>query len=264
MSRLRKSLLVVSMAGILFSALGLAATLLNRSHFEDAVRRIVAWQVEQEIERLFTPAPIDGGGALAAVRNRMVENAKLAERFLGTDYPERIAAGVAELCTCRLDIADREEGLRRFTQTRDRIAAGIREVVKGGLDQNRLGIETLNDLVGGYYIQTVDGLKRDLRIFFGSNLLLFAAVAAGVLWSSVGGAMVLPAFLLFIGTAISSGFYLFNQDWLASILFHDWTGFAYLGWVAFLTLLLCDVFLNRARVTLRLISSIGISPVGIC
>lgn len=264
MKWLRNGLLAVSLIGILFSAVGFASTFLDGDHFEDATRRIVAWQVERKIEHLFTPSPSKDRGALAAIRNRMVKDARLSEWFLGTDYPERIAASLAELCTCRLEIEDKEEKLRRLNQTKQKIAAGIRQGIKGGLDRSQFGIETLNDLIGGYYVETVDGLKRDLRIFFGANLALYAAVAVGLLLSPVAGALIAPAVLLFLGTAIAGGFYLFNQDWLATIIFHDWTGFAYLGWVAFLTLLLADVFLNRARVTLRMLGSFGFSPAGIC
>jgi len=125
----------------------------------------------------------------------------------------------------------------------------------------RLKIETLDDLISGYYVETVDGLKRDLRIFFGSNLALYVTVGLGVLFSALGNALVVPAFLLFLGTLVSSGLYLFGQDWLSTILFHSWTGFAYLGWVGFITVFLADVFLNRARVTLRILSSVNWIPV---
>lgn len=264
MSKLRKVLLAISLFGMVFSSAGLAVTLLDRSTFEDATRRIVAWKVENRIERLFTPAPADGGGAFAAARNRLLEKANLAERLLASNYPEGIAERIARECVCRMDQQDRAAVQRRYEQAKETVETVVRLALHGEIELSRIGVETLDDLVAGYYVETVEGLKRDLRIFFGSNLLLYAAVAAGALWSPVGGALVAPAALLFLGTAISSGFYLFNQDWLATILFHDWTGFAYLGWVAFLTLLLCDVFLNYARVTLRIVSSLGISISGLC
>ena len=36
--------------------------------------------------------------------------------------------------------------------------------LKGDLELSGIGIATPNDLAAGYYIETVEGLKRDLRI----------------------------------------------------------------------------------------------------
>lgn len=264
MKWLRNGLLAVSAVGILFSGAGLGLTFMDGSRFEDMTRDLVAWQVERKVKEFATPPPAEDGGALAALRNRLLAEIDVAETLLGSDYPERIAERVARECVCQLDIQDREEKQRRFMAAKDRIAASLRSALRGGLALNSIGTGTLNDLISGYYVETVDGLKRDLRIFFGSNLALYAAVGFGVLFSALGNALVIPAGLLFLGTVVSSGLYLFGQNWLATILFHHWTGFAYLAWVAFITLFLTDVLVNRARVTLRILGSVNWIPVPGC
>lgn len=261
MGWLRKGLLAISLLGMSFSGAGLAVTFVDERHFEDRTRQLVTWQVEREIRDLATLPPVEEDGALAALRNRMADSIALSERLLGSDLPERIAETIAELCVCDLDYEDREEHERRFNEAKDSFAAVIRGGLASGIALTRIKIGTLDDLISGYYVETVEGLKRDLRIFFGSNLALYTIVGFGVLFSGLGNALVIPAFLLFLGTISSSGLYLFGQNWLSTILFHDWTGFAYLGWVAFITAFLADVFLNRARVTLRILSSVSWIPI---
>ena len=261
MGWLRKGLLAISLLGILFSGAGLAVTFIDERHFEDLTRQLVTWQVEREIRDLVTLPPVEEGGALAALRNRMTDSIESSKRLLGSDLPERIAETIAELCACDLDYEDREEHERRFNEAKDSIASIVRSGLASGIALTRIKIGTLDDLISGYYVETVEGLKRDLRIFFGSNLVLYTVVGLGVLFSGLGNALVIPAFLLFIGTVTSSGLYLFGQNWLATILFQDWTGFAYLAWVAFITVFLADVFLNKARVTLRILGSINWIPI---
>jgi len=261
MNWLRRVLLVISLLGILSSGAGLAITFVDERRFEDWTRDVVAWQVEREIRDLVTLPPVEEGGPLAALRNRMADSIELSERLLGSDLPERIAGIVVKLCICELDDEDRAERERRFNEAKDNFAAIIRNGLASGIALTRVKIGTLDDLISGFYVETAEGLKRDLRIFFGSNLLLYTAVGLGVLFSGLVNALVIPALLLFTGTVTSSGLYLFGQNWLATILFNDWTGFAYLAWVAFITLFLADVFLNRARVTLRLLSSVNWNPI---
>lgn len=261
MDWLRKGLLLVSLLGILFSGAGLAVTFIDERRFEDMTRAMVVWHVEREVKGLAKLPPNENGKPLDVLMDRLMDSAAMSEHLLGSDLPERIAAIAAEICVCQLGIEDRAERRRRFEAARDSLATAIRRNITGGLTLTRIKIETLEDLISGYYVETVDGLKRDLRIFFGSNLVLYAIVGLGVLLSAVGNALVIPAGLLLAGTLVSSGLYLFGQDWLSTILFHSWTGFAYLGWVAFITAFLADVFVNRARVTLRILGSINWMPV---
>lgn len=58
-----------------------------------------------------------------------------------------------------------------------------------------------------------------------------------------------------------SYFYIFEQDWFYTILYNDYTGFAYIGYLAVVFAFLCDVVFNRARVTTEIINSI-LSAVG--
>ena len=47
----------------------------------------------------------------------------------------------------------------------------------------------------------------------------------------------------------TSAIYLLNQDWLHAVVYSDYVGFAYLGYLALASALLADVVFNRARAT---------------
>jgi len=56
----------------------------------------------------------------------------------------------------------------------------------------------------------------------------------------------------------------FEQNWLLTIIYNDYLGFAYLGYLLIVFLFLCDIVLNRARVTTKIVNAIGnaLGPVG--
>ena len=67
----------------------------------------------------------------------------------------------------------------------------------------------------------------------------------------------LPGALLLLSTAICAYFYLFEQNWFYTILYNDYTGFAYLAHLLLVFAALCDIVFNRARVTTEIINALG-------
>ena len=67
---------------------------------------------------------------------------------------------------------------------------------------------------------------------------------------------------LLLATLATSGMYLFGQDWLHTIVFGDYMGWALLGYIALVYAWLCDLLFNRAQLTAHLLSSAGgaVSP----
>ena len=68
--------------------------------------------------------------------------------------------------------------------------------------------------------------------------------------------MFLPSALLLTSTLICSFFYVFEQNWLLTIIYDDYLGFAYLGYLGVVFLFLCDIVLNYARITSAIINAI--------
>jgi hypothetical protein len=167
-----------------------------------------------------------------------------AKRLLAEDVPRKVAAAVANMlnadCECRKRLAQLAVNAQK-----DRIA---------DLNQVR---ERLAALIESAYASVSAQLLRELRIFAGSHALAFAALGA-VTYARRGASLqlVLPAVVLLGAVTATSMIYLFNQDWLHSVVYSDYVGFAYLGYLALASALLADVVFNRARATTKFVNAI--------
>lgn len=71
-------------------------------------------------------------------------------------------------------------------------------------------------------------------------------------------AHLLPATTVLLPTtAVVAGLYLFQQNWLHTIVFGDYVGWGYFAYLGIVGVLLGDLLLNRGRVNARIVSSIG-------
>ena len=245
------AVLAISLLGMIVSGLGLSLTYLGAERLERPARAFVEWQVEKRLRQAFTPEieSDEEGGVLAAARSMVARRIDIAELALGSDLPDRIAARIADLCVCSLPPEERDNLEERYETAKANARAFVVAAMRGQIERDRIGLSTLDDLIAGHYVGTVDQLIRDLRIFFGSNLALFAIVGVAGVLSSVAPALVVPAGLLSISTLAAAAIYLFEQNWFYTIIFGAYVGWWYLIWVAIIVLFLIDITLNRARVT---------------
>ncbi len=58
-----------------------------------------------------------------------------------------------------------------------------------------------------------------------------------------------------ISTLFCSYFYIFEQNWLLTIIHSSYLGFAYLTWLGIVFLFLCDIVFNRARITTEILNA---------
>jgi len=108
------------------------------------------------------------------------------------------------------------------------------------------------------YLAVVADLQRDIRVFAASNFAAFLMlVLVSLLKSEHTRALFVPGVLLAVSTLLCAWLYVFEQNWLLTIIHGDYLGFAYAAWLGGVFLLLCDVWLNRARITLRIVESIA-------
>ena len=64
------------------------------------------------------------------------------------------------------------------------------------------------------------------------------------------------AWMLLAAASITAYLYLFNQNWLHTLLFSDYVGLAYLGYLGAAFALLSDIIFNRARITTEILNFI--------
>lgn len=239
------------MKASILRTMGTAGTLLFATLFvftfwrpvwvEQAGKDFITAQVEDQVGEYFAAATNENGGVLARAagelyRRNAARIADLSSTVRG-ELAERVSAALAEVrdpdCACRA-----------------RVAALLRAGSSADIGSLEAANAHLTDVIQGQYLRVVGELTRDLRIFTGINavaclLLLVVSFAR----PRAVDHLIVPGALLAIAVIVSSYCYVFEQNWLFAILYSDYFGFAYLGFLTFIFGVLLDIFLNRGRVT---------------
>ena len=156
---------------------------------------------------------------------------------------ERLASVIAEMrdlsCECR----------RKY-------AAMYKEGFKIRLANLETANATLMDFMKTKYMEIANELKRDIRIFAGSNMVIFLLLLlVSFLKPRAIKHLFLPGLLLVTSTLVCSFFYIFEQNWLLTIIYNNYLGYGYLVYVGLLFLVLCDIVFNKARITTEIINA---------
>lgn len=115
----------------------------------------------------------------------------------------------------------------------------------------------MTTLIRSKYMETASQLTREFRIFAGTNAIVFALLLIAVLVKRQAGLHLLPsAFVLLLAAGVTAYLYLFNQNWLHTLVFSDFVGFTYIGYLGSAFALLCDIIFNRARVTTKVLNAL--------
>lgn len=113
------------------------------------------------------------------------------------------------------------------------------------------------DFIHSTYMDVATELKRDIRIFTASNAAVFILLLlVSFLKPQAITHLFLPGVLLAVSTLICSYFYIFEKNWLLTIIHSSFLGFAYLAWLGIVFLFLCDIVFNRARITTEILNAI--------
>lgn len=234
---------------LLLSALGSAAfgslllvSLLQPTWVERVARELIRQQIEHKVGQRVQA--LDEGFLSAQARilwRDKAQEIEAARKALAAGLPARIAALAAEMgipaCECR-----------QRRQQRLELQIGTAQQMQAQLDA----------LIHSAYLDTADKLLRELRIFSGANALAFVLLGVAA-WRrprganrASGTALVPAAATLLVATLASSAVYLWGQNWLHTILFGSYVGWAQLAYIALVYAWLCDLLFNRARISLHL------------
>lgn len=180
-----------------------------------------------------------------ALIKKHAEEVETAKRRLKEKVPERIAAVIAEMrnldCECRKKI---ENYFRDGFESR---------IVWASRAQ-----EHLTSFIRTKYMETAEKLTREFRIFTGTNAVIFALLGIAAFFKRGAAPHLVPSALVLVAAGTITGYlYLFNQNWLQTILFSSYVGYMYVVYLSVVFAFLCDVWFNRARVTTQLLSSFG-------
>jgi len=245
-SAIRTLLLVFSAVGTVLFGAAFFASLLNAGYVEEIAKDIIRHQIEKKVQEKIDALDDKFLSTKAgAWIKKHAEEAETARRQLKEKVPERISAVIAEMrnldCECRKKIENR-----------------FRDGFESQSARAFQAQERLTSLMRTKYMEIAEKLTREFRIFTGTNALIFALLGTAAFFKRGAGLhLVLPAFALVLAATVTGYLYLFNQNWLHTILFSDYVGFTYIPYLSIVFAFLCDVLFNRARVTTQLLSSIG-------
>ena len=229
----------------LFTGL-LALTLLTPAVIEKSASGFIKYQVTKEVnERYESLAGSTVAEKAFELAERMgVEEASIQQK-LTDNVPEKIASALASMCGYDC------EKKKQLTQD---ITSSYLDKIKG----LKIAQSTLGDIVQNKYITIIESLKLDLRIFLGSNAIVFLLfLLISFFKPRAIKHLFLPGVLLLISTMASSGIYIFGQDWFYTILYNDYMGFGYTAYLVVIFAFLMDISFNKARVTCEIMNAIS-------
>ncbi len=171
------------------------------------------------------------------------------------EIPVKVAQVIANMlnadCECRKRMAayaqwSENQRLSSLTQVRDKLVA----------------------LIESSYASVADNLLREFRIFTASNAIAFALLALIIRFRGQSTLqLVVPTVILLAAVGTTGGLYLFNQNWLHTIVFGQYVGMAYAAYLAAVAIFFADILLNKARLTtralnliLQLFGSVAVAP----
>lgn len=240
---MRRALLILAVLGTALFGAAFAVSLLNPLLVERAAQEVARIEVErrvgEKLDKLLSSSVVALAQKALGKTNAELESAK---RQLLEGVPQQVAGVVAEMlkadCECRKRltmgaVAAQQERITTLGQARDRLVG----------------------LIESAYASVAANLLREFRIFTAANASAFAILAL-VTYRRRGAALqlMLPAVALVGAVAVTGGLYLFNQDWLHTILYSQYVGLTYVAYLGAVAALLADVVFNRARVTTRLVN----------
>jgi hypothetical protein len=107
------------------------------------------------------------------------------------------------------------------------------------------------------YLEIVEKLTWDVRIFLGTNSVIFIFMLLVSFFKPQAiRHLFLPGILMMISTIICSYFYLFEQNWFYTIIYNDYTGLGFLAYLMLVFGILCDIAFNKARITSEILNGI--------
>ncbi len=243
-SSVRGAIVALSLAGTALFGAAFVLSFLDPLLIERSARELVRLEVEkrvgEKVDELTDSTVMKM--ALKAIGKSAAE-IETTKRQISGAVPQKVADIIANMlnvdCECRKrlkSLAEKHynEKLSSLSQVQER----------------------LTHLIESAYAKVSAQLLREFRIFTGANAMVFALLAmVSFRRRAAAVQLILPAVVL-LGAASASGYlYLFGQDWLHTILFSQYVGLAYFGYLSVAIALLADVVFNRARVCTRAINA---------
>jgi hypothetical protein len=239
------SLRLIGIVGLSLFILLFLATFGLPEAVEDSAKGFVKSQIEKEVREKYTESKASTFADKALqIAGSLGEEEKRIQNNLNTNLPEKIASVIAEMCGYD---CEKKKAVAKSIAT-----SYMERIANLQVAQQKLG-----SIIKGKYMEIVNNLRTDLRIFLGSNAVMFLILLfLSFLKPKAIAHLFLPGVFLLVSTLAASAIYMFGQDWFYTILYNDYMGFGYLAYIGVIFGFLMDVAFNKARVTTEIINGI--------
>lgn len=236
----------ISAFGAILFSIVFAATWIVPDEIESAARNYArVWvtdRVEAEIGHVEARPVAEG---FVRLRDRLSTEKDRAVLALKQELPRRVAEVVARIC--EFDCVGKEK-IEELTSRQ----------LTGTVSRLDIALNNLNALIKWQYGKFVAKLLKELRIFSGITGLAFLAVlVAASVRLGQQRLLVLPASLLLVATVVSTGLYIFGQNWFYTVLFDNYVGYGYAVYIGGIFLLLIDIVYLGGQVTMAIVNGIA-------
>lgn len=240
---------VISALGAAIFIFFLALTFHTPEWVENFAANFIEKEVSERVDTAIDSVQAPGGtSALShAAAALYAKNEKKIEAYresLRQNVHERMADAIAKARDLDCDCRDKWAHW---------LKAGTHHEI-GLLQKTNRGI---TDFIQSNYAKVVTSLKRDIRIFTSANAFVFLLILTLTIWKPRASLQLcVPGLLAIIATLICSYFYIFQQNWLLTIIFNEYLGFTYLVYLGVVFALLCDIAMNHARIRTGIVNAI--------
>ena len=242
MYRLRFLNVVLCSLGVVVFAMGLLFLDRAPDKFGQLVQNYAVSEVsdrfQEQVVRFEQEERLEGLKSLARdLSDQLAKKIELRQAALKLGGDEFVANVLT--AHCQIECGKREEA---------------RELVRSFFEAELVAVQHQKEQIERFILKEYDDvlseLRRDIQIFCVSNLIAFLFALGLAVFKGRASVHLLPiSLLLSVATGIATYFYVFGQNWVLTILFNNYWGWSYLGFICFLFLLLIDIALNRARIT---------------
>lgn len=258
---LRRVVLATGVTGAVLFSLLLAVSWLHPILLETWARNAIAQEVQQRVE---TKLDALNNSAIGGAAGRMMENnnreAAAARARMAQTLPSRVSLVIEAMlnpeCPCRSGIERPGKMDRLIKRAKQSENASLQRVIVKIDEQNA----KLTTLIESKYRDVAQSLLGEIRIFSTANAAVFLllAITAGI-WKRSALQLIAPGLVLVGAAAITATMYLFNQDWLQTILLNDYVGLWYFPYLGLALVFMLDAVFNRGRLSIQLATVLGLA-----
>lgn len=247
---LRRALLLIGLAGTALFAFLLALSYLNPIVLEKLARNAIAEEVQLRVST-----------RLDALSDRTLVRA--AEQLLAKNRQEIAAKAVrAEQLSAAIGAVIDRMG-DSACPCRRAVAEIIRDLPQSEIRQLDKVNARLTAMIESKYRDVAGALLQEVRVFSAANGAVFFLLGLiAWCWKRPALQLLAPAFVLVAAVGLTGSIYIFNQDWLQTILLGDYVGVWYVPYLLLALGFMSDVVFFRGTVTSKVINMVGASVPG--